>query len=48
MPVPDYQTFMLPLLKLASDDVEHRLRDATEALADQFSLNELNGSLIIY
>ena len=40
MPVPDYQTFMLPLLKLASDDLEHRLRDASEALADQFSLNE--------
>jgi restriction system protein len=38
MSVPDYQTIMLPLLQLASDNREHQLREATETLADQFSL----------
>jgi restriction system protein len=38
MPIPDYQTIMLPLLQLASDNKEHQLREATETLADQFFL----------
>lgn len=38
MAIPDYQTTMLPLLKFASDDQEHRFRDAVEALADEFKL----------
>jgi len=38
MPVPDYQTVMLPLLRLAASAPEHRFRDAVEALADEFSL----------
>ncbi len=40
MAIPDYQTIMLPLLKLANDGQEHFLRDAFEQLADQFNLNE--------
>jgi restriction system protein len=40
MPIPDYATLMLPLLKLASDGVEHRFRDAIESLATQFTLTE--------
>jgi len=28
MPIPDYQSCMLPLLTLASDGKEHRLSDA--------------------
>lgn len=40
MPVPPYQDFMLPLLKLASDGQEHKTIDAIEALADQFGLSE--------
>ncbi len=35
MPVPNYQAFMLPLLKLASDGNDHRLSEAIDALADQ-------------
>jgi restriction system protein len=38
MPIPDYQTIMLPLLKLASDEQEHSLRETTEALSKHFNL----------
>lgn len=40
MPIPDYQTAMLPLLRLASDGGEHRFRDAIERLAQDFSLTD--------
>src|SRR4051812_19204084 len=33
MPIPDYQTAMLPLLQLAADGLEHRFRDAVDQLA---------------
>jgi restriction system protein len=38
--IPDYQTVMLPLLRLASDEQEHSSRGAIENLADQFELSE--------
>lgn len=40
MPIPDFQTIMLPLLTFASDSKEHRFRDAVEHLAGYFDLNE--------
>ena len=40
MAIPDYQTVMLPLLKLASDDKEHQIREAVNMLADQFKLTD--------
>jgi restriction system protein len=40
MPIPDYQTLMLPLLQLAGDSQEHRFRDAVEQLASEFSLTD--------
>jgi len=40
MPIPDYQTLMLPLLRLAGDSQEHRFRDAVEQLAVEFSLSD--------
>ena len=40
MAIPDYQSLMLPLLKLVSDEKEHSLREATEALALEFNLTE--------
>jgi restriction system protein len=39
MAIPDYQTLMLPLLRLASDRKEHQLRAVTETLADEFALS---------
>lgn len=38
MPIPDYQTCMLPFLRFLGDGSEHTLRDAEEALANQFHL----------
>ncbi len=40
MSIPDYQSLMLPLLKLASDGNEHLFRDAVDALADKFNLSD--------
>ena len=38
VPIPDYQTVMLPLLQLASDQQEHRHAATVETLADHFRL----------
>lgn len=38
MAIPDYQTFMLPLLKLASDDQIHTFSEACDNLAEQFNI----------
>jgi len=40
MPIPDYQSIMLPLLKYASDKKEHSMREAIEYLANLFKLTE--------
>jgi len=39
MAVPDFQTLMLPLLKLTSDGQEHTLAEAQERLALEFQLS---------
>jgi restriction system protein len=39
MAIPDYQTLMLPLLRLAADGADHRFRDAVETLATEFALS---------
>jgi restriction system protein len=41
MSIPDYQSLMLPLLKLTSDEKEHSLKAATESLAKEFNLSEI-------
>lgn len=38
MAIPDFQSLMQPLLVFAADGMEHSLRDAFKALADQFHL----------
>jgi len=40
VPIPDYQTLMLPVLKLAADGEEHKFSHAVDALADQFALSQ--------
>lgn len=40
MPIPDYQTLMLPLLKLAGDGAEHSFRSAVDRLANEFGLDD--------
>lgn len=39
MAIPDYQTIMLPLLKLAVDKKEHSAREAIDRLASEFKLS---------
>ena len=39
MAIPDYQTIMLPVLKLAADEKEHKFSQAVEELADDFKLS---------
>lgn len=40
MTIPDYQTLMLPVLQLASDQYEHKFSDSVQALAEEFSLSD--------
>ncbi len=42
MPVPDYQSIMLPLLKFSADGAEHTPREAVESLAKLFGLTDDN------
>lgn len=39
MPIPDYQTIMLPLLKFMGDGKEHHVRDMIDRLAGVFQLS---------
>lgn len=40
MPIPDYQSLMLPFLKLISDGKEYQIQEAIEELASQIRLTE--------
>ena len=40
MPIPDYQTVMLPLLRFAGDQQEHSLREAIDTISDKFNLTK--------
>jgi restriction system protein len=40
MPIPDFQTVMLPALKFFSDGLEHSTREAVAVLSDEFGLSE--------
>src|SRR5260370_34225149 len=40
MAVPDYQSLMLPFLKIAADGSEHHLSEIIETLAQQFDVSD--------
>ena len=40
MPIPDFQTIMLPLLRVAGDGHSHYIHDAVDALAGHFALSD--------
>src|ERR1700736_1033247 len=40
MPIPDFQSLMLPLMKFAGDGNEHTTSEVIEMLAQQFGLSE--------
>lgn len=48
MTIPDYQTLMLPLLKIAADKKEHSKEDAMNILAEQFRLTEAEKKVLLY
>jgi restriction endonuclease Mrr len=39
MPIPDYQSIMLPLLKYYSDGKEHKNKEAADYISDEFQLS---------
>jgi restriction system protein len=39
MPIPDYQTIMLPLLRFLKDEKEHNIGEVVDALAEEFDLS---------
>ena len=39
MAIPDYQSIMLPLLKLLNDDQAHRTVDLINQVGDEFQLS---------
>jgi restriction system protein len=39
MPIPDYQTVMLPLLRYLGDGREHTLSESVDAVCDEFTLS---------
>lgn len=47
MAIPDFQTLMLPLLRIAADEKEHALRDVTEQLAREFQLSEVERETLL-
>lgn len=47
MAIPDYQTLMLPLLKLASSGAEHPFREAVERLSEEFGLSDAERSELL-
>jgi restriction system protein len=40
MPIPDFQSIMLPFLEFSNDENEHTTREAVEFLATEFGLSE--------
>jgi restriction system protein len=40
MAIPDYQSFMKPILEMASDRSEHSIQDTYKTLADRMGLTE--------
>ena len=47
MPIPDFQSLMLPLLRLTVDGVEHTIREAEAKLAVEFGLSEEEKSQLL-
>lgn len=47
MPMPDYQSVMLPLLQFGGDGQEHSLRETLDALADEFALTDEERSQLL-
>lgn len=38
MPIPDFESLLLPVLRLASDGAEHSMAEMRERIASEFKL----------
>jgi restriction system protein len=47
MAIPDYQTVMLPLLRLAADGKPHSKQEAVDTLSNEFKLSEEEKSALL-
>ena len=47
MPIPDFQTVMMPLIEALSDGHERTMRDLTALLADRFGLTDLDRAEVL-
>lgn len=47
MPIPDYQTVMLPLLKAITDQKSYHLDEIVEKISDEFDLSETERSQLL-
>src|SRR5579859_3095411 len=47
MPIPGYQDFMLPLLRVASDGGEHTVSTTMELLAKQMSISDVDRDIVL-
>lgn len=47
MGVPEYQTFMRPLLAFGADGQEKNIRDAIKAIADDLHLTQKDRQLLV-
>lgn len=47
MSIPDFQSLMLPLMKLAADNNEHASREATDSLTQLFQLSDEEKELLL-
>ena len=45
MPIPDFQTLMLPFLRVIEDGQEYSLKDLINQLADEFNLTDFERNL---
>jgi restriction system protein len=47
MPIPDYQTLMLPVLRAVADGQEHRFRNVVETLAAEYQLTDEERNMLL-
>jgi restriction system protein len=47
MPIPGYQDFMLPLLRIAADGQEHTVTEAMDVLARQMNINQVDRDVLL-
>ena len=47
MAIPDYQTFMLPLLKALGDGQNHRFVELVGQLGDEFHISDEERALLL-